>query len=74
MEVLYVLLGIVFLVAGILMIMNPEKTLEFRDKYKITGPRTYTGFAKAEIIVSSVFIILCGLALVVLPIVFHAYI
>ena len=71
MEFLYVLLGIIFLGAGFLIMKNPERTLEYRDRYRIEGPRTYTGFAKVEIIVSGVFIILCGLALVVLPFVLH---
>ncbi|MDC7242922.1 MAG: hypothetical protein PQJ44_02965 [Sphaerochaetaceae bacterium] len=66
---MYIFIGIILIGFGIFEALNPETVLEWQDKLRIRGNRTYTGYSRIATIVSGILLILGGVTLIILQIV-----
>ena len=66
---MYIFIGIIFVCFGLFEIINPEKVLEWQDRLRIKGQRTYTNYSRVTTIITGVFLTIGGLALIIVSII-----
>ncbi len=69
MEVLYIIVGLAFMIFGIVIAKDPEKALTLKDRHKIKGKREYTDWAVLQMFGVGVLIVISGLILIVIQVV-----
>ena len=62
-----IIYGIILIVIGFLMGKFPEKALHLRDKFRITGKRTYTDLALISERIFGIIIVIIGILFLFAP-------